>query len=550
MKPFLFIALLIPSLTFADCICTCTPSATATPQAALTPTPTSTATPTETSTPVPVDIVLDFTGGSPGDLVTISNLTASTNNSSGINGTWSFTRNPADHTNLVESPPIQLLQQIVCGNTTYFSTLGRAMKFDADVAVAHGAGYEQETYSFGSSTVGNVTLGSMSTFASALNTEADMFIMESNFSVTQFYNHAGTPYFQAHSSFSNRSQFGPRVSITGSGPFWISQRRNKTLGQTEVVIQDGMTGRFIGCSHTSTDLTTLASLVIGDYIAPQGGNFKHSIVALGFNDNATLPLAPGTLVLPALPAISAYDGQSGISLDLGDTAQISAFGYKIERSADGGLTWSTIQSYLEVPLNGSPVSPYLDTSTVNAVTYKYRVTGILGDWSSTATESNSLTRGAATWQDTLDPSISDTDDGQQNSSRLHSTLIALPAGTVSKLRVFIGAVTTYSAPGLKVALYDNSGHLVTQPLHDISLPVGYLNSWKELNVPPTTIAAGTYRIAWMALSSGTYLTYRYKNGTGISDWSTATYASFAQSAFAAPYSHINGADAAGVFLAP
>ncbi len=546
------------SLAFADCICTCTPSpsATVTPTATSTPTPTPVPTATVTPTPIgssaPVDIVMDFTGGSPGDLVTIANLTSSTHNLSGVNGTWSLTRTPADHTNLVASPVLPLLQSIICGDTTYSATSGRAMKFDADVAVAHGTGSEDETYSFSANTVGNVTLGSMSTFASTLNTEADMFIMYSSFSVIQFYRNSsgGTPYFEAHSTSNNRSQFGPRVPIIIPGPFWISHRRNKTSGLTEVVVQDGVTGRFIGCSHTSTDLTTLTSLVLTDYIAPQGGNFKHSIVALAFNDKATLPLAPGAFVLPPLPSVAAYDGSSGISLDLGDGAQIAAFGYKIERSSDGGDTWSTIQSYLEVPLNGSPVSPYLDTTTINGVTYKYRVTAILGEWSSTTTESNSLTKGAATWQDTADPVLSDSDDGQQSSSRVHSTVISLPAGTVSKLRVFIGADTTYPAPGLKIALYDNSGHLVTQQLHDVSVPVGYSNSWKELNVPITAIPAGTYRIAWISLSSGNYLTYRYKNGIGASDWSTADYTTFAQSTFAAPYYHVNGTDAAGVFIAP
>ncbi len=542
---------LIPSLSFADCICTCTPtpSATVTPTATSTVAPTPTVTPVETSTPVPVDIVMDFTGGNPNDLVTIANMTASTHNFSNVTGTWSLTRNPADHTNLVASLIIPLLQPIACGETTYATTSGRAMKFDADVSVAHGVSFEQETYSFGANTVESVTLGSMSTFASALDTEADMFIMYSNFSVTQFYNHSGAPYFEAHSSSANRSQFGPRVTITGSGPFWISQRRNKTLGQTEVVVQDGGTGRFIGCSHTSTDLTTLTSLVIGDYIAPQGGNFKHSLVALAFNEKAMMPLAPGAFVLPPLSAVTAYDGSLGISLDLGDSAQISAFGYKIERSSDGGSTWSTIRPYLEVPLNGSPVSPWLDTATVNGVTYKYRVTAMLSGWSSATTESNSLIKGAATWNDTLDPSTSDTSDGQGQNDRVHSASIALSAGTASKLRVYIGSVSTFST-SVKAALYDNAGHLIAQPRHDIALLPGYANSWLEFNIPVTTVAAGNYRVAWVALSSGTYVTYRYRNGSGTTDIGLGAYGTFAQSSLLTNFSHVNGADAAGVFIAP
>ncbi len=532
--------LLIPSMAFADCLCTCTPS----PSATVTP----------TSTPIgnsaPVDIVIDFTGGNSGDLVTAGNLTESTHNFSGVSGTWSVAHNPADHTNLIASSVLTLLQPILCGDTTYSTTSGRAIKFDADVAVTHGGVYDSGTYGFSANSVGNVTIGSMSTFASTLDTEADMFVLNSQWSVTQFYNGNGGRYFEAHSTFGNRSQFSVRIPITGSGPFWISQRRDVTAGLTEVVIQDGVTGQFIGCGKTSTDLTTLVSLVIQDYIKPAGGNFKHSIVALAFNDKATIPLAPGAFVLPPLARVTAYDGQSGISLDLGDTSNIAAFGYKIERSPDGGSTWSTIQSYLEVPRNGSNVSPYLDTSVENGVTYKYRVTGILGDWSSTATESNSLTRGAAAWNDTIDPSTADTNDGQQSSSTLHSVVISLPAGTVSKLRVYIGSVNTYNAPGIKIALYDSSGHLVAQSTHAVSLNVGYSNSWLEFNLPITTIAAGNYRIAWMGLSSGTYMTYRYRNGSGMTDWSTATYATYAQSTFATPWTHANGTDASGVFIAP
>ncbi len=550
MKRLVLLLILIPSMAFCcDCTCTPSPSATVTPTATSTPVPTATVTPTPIGNSAPVDIVMDFTGGSTGDLVTVANMTSSTHNFSGVGGAWSLTRNPADHTSLISSPAIALLQPIICGDTTYSATSGRAMKFDADLAVSHGLSYEDETYSFSANTVGNVTIGSMSTFASTLNTEADMFILYSNFSVTQWYAGNGFPYFEAHSSSNNRSQFGPRVPIIGQGPFWISHRRNKTSGLTEVVVQDGVTGRFIGCSHTSTDLTTLTSLVITDYINPAGGNFKHSLVALAFNDKATLPLAPGAFVLPPLPVVYAYDNQSGISLDLGDTAQTGAFGYRVERSTDSGSTWSTIQSYLEVPLNGSPVSPYLDTSAVNGATYKYRVTAILGDWNSTTTESNSLTRGAATWNDTLDPSTTDTSDGQIQNDRVHSAVVALAGGTVSKVRVYIGNVSTFST-SVKAALYDNAGHLIAQPRHDIGLNAGYNNSWLEFNIPVTFVAAGNYRVAWVALSSGTYVTYRYRNGFGMTDVGLGAYATFAQSALLTNFSHVNGAEAAGVFIAP
>ncbi len=538
------------SISFADCLCTCTPS----PSATVTPT----ATPIATTDNA--DIVMDFSGGSPNDLISVSNLTSSTTNASGITATWSLSRIPQQHTNIVDSTAIPLLQPIICGGVTHSNTSGRAMRYNLDLAVANASNplWEQQTYTFGTNSAGSVSLASMVTFNATGTTEADFLQLNSSFSVTQFNTTFPNPTLNAHSDKGGTTR-GFLLPINTGNTYWVTNRKNVSSGLTEVVVQDGTTGAFIGCSRCLQTVGGLNSMVLGDYILPGGGSFKHSFIALGLGAKAGLPLLPGTFVLPPLPSVVAIDNTSNISLDFDGPpsgnanvarSAYSGFAYKIERTSDNGSSWQTIQSDLEVPLIGfARISPYVDSAVSSGTTYAYRITSMLNEWSSVPAYSNSVTLGSAQWSDTIDPATSDTNDGQGDSNRVHSVVLALPAGIATKLRVYVGSVSAYST-NVKIALYDNSGHLAAQPSQALVIPPGYPNSWLEFNIPITAIAAGNYRIAWMALSNGSNVAYHYLNGAGTTDISTATYSTFAQIAFASPYSHVNGSDAAGVFISP
>jgi len=154
--------------------------------------------------------------------------------------------------------------------------------------------------------------------------------------------------------------------------------------------------------------------------------------------------------------------------------------------------------------------------------------------------------------DTLDPALANTDDIQEDAAFVHVVDVNLSAMTVQKLRVYIGTVVGNGQP-FRVALYDASNHLLTNTS-------GTLNGvdagrWKELVVPNVTIPAGTYRIAWTALSGATSVRYRYRNGNGATRVSDQTlfggYFGFPQNPLVDSVgSYRNGIDAAGVCGAP
>jgi hypothetical protein len=120
--------------------------------------------------------------------------------------------------------------------------------------------------------------------------------------------------------------------------------------------------------------------------------------------------------------------------------------------------------------------------------------------------------------------------------------------TVQKLRVYVGTVFGDGQP-FRVALYDASGNLLTNTRGTLNgVDAG---TWKELAVPNVTIPAGTYRIAWTALSGASSVRYRYRNGNGQTRVSDQT---FYGGYFGFPQNPLNdsngfyrnGMDAAGV----
>src|SRR5262249_59888376 len=151
--------------------------------------------------------------------------------------------------------------------------------------------------------------------------------------------------------------------------------------------------------------------------------------------------------------------------------------------------------------------------------------------------------------DTLDPAQSNTDDNQEDSALVHVVDVNLSAMTVQKLRVYIGTVIGNGQP-FRVALYNANGNLLTNTIG--TLNVVDAGTWKELVVPSVTIPAGTYRIAWTALSGPTSVRYRYQNGNGqtlISDQTLhGGYYGFPQNPLIDGGSYRrNGIDAAGGF---
>jgi hypothetical protein len=164
-----------------------------------------------------------------------------------------------------------------------------------------------------------------------------------------------------------------------------------------------------------------------------------------------------------------------------------------------------------------------------------------------ATPSPTSTPGGSC-SDTLDPALTNTDDNQEDAAFVHVADVNLLAMTVQKLRVYIGTVVGNGQP-FRIALYDASNHLLTNTSGTLNAVDG--GRWKELVVPNVTIPAGTYRIAWTALSGATSVRYRYRNGNGATRISDQTlfggYFGFPQNPLHDSNGfYRNGIDAAGV----
>ena len=163
-----------------------------------------------------------------------------------------------------------------------------------------------------------------------------------------------------------------------------------------------------------------------------------------------------------------------------------------------------------------------------------------------ATPSPTSTPGGSC-SDTLNPALANTDDNQEDAAFVHVVDVNLSAMTVQKLRVYIGTVVGNGQP-FKVALYNASNNLLTNTSGTLNAVDG--GTWKELAVPNVTIPAGTYRIAWTALSGATSVRYRYQNGNGQTRVSDQTlrggYFGFPQNPLNNSSSfYRNGIDAAG-----
>ena len=78
------------------------------------------------------------------------------------------------------------------------------------------------------------------------------------------------------------------------------------------------------------------------------------------------PLQPIGLIVTATSS-----SQIDLNWNLSSSAGPLVFGYTIERSADGGTTWSTIVSN-----TGSTSTTYYDTGVTSSTTYTYQVSAI------------------------------------------------------------------------------------------------------------------------------------------------------------------------------
>ena len=456
-------------------------------------------------------------------------------------------------------PPF--LDQIRCSSTLFSGVGTRAVMFDLDRAGVLNSTpiYEEMTRTISTSGVTQWTAAwmfaahNMGIAASPPTVIDVVYIADQGFNVAQFRVASTGSFINAHGQkLDTTSTFGTWVAVSQDKAYWVCLRHKSNVA--EVMVLDGLTGAFVGVSKCeSASGADLAYFTIHDYLTFNGGRFLLDNFVLGFSSNAAFPLAVPNFVLPPPTSVTAAQtGGTEVTLtwagNAADGANTSAFNFLIERKVSG--TWSTLST-----IDGTLLH-YLDSTVTAGQTYRYRVTAIVNEWSSTAVESSDVTISSGAWYDSVDPAITDTSGDNVDSGYYKSVIVSLPTGTVTKLRVYIQDCV-FDATGFKIALYDMSGSdaaNISQGDTSGVVNIADGGAWKEFTLGTgISVSSGNYRVAWTAQASPSDMHFRYKNGTGNTRLSDMTahggYTGFPYSPLTDPYSFsVGGSEAAGAFV--
>src|SRR5665213_4280528 len=107
---------------------------------------------------------------------------------------------------------------------------------------------------------------------------------------------------------------------------------------------------------------------VADTTVAAGTTYYYRIVAHNASGSSAVASIGATLTLPAAPSVTATVA-SATSINLAWAAILSATAYKIERSTDGGTTWSTLVA-------SQAAVTYANTGLTADTAYSYRVTAI------------------------------------------------------------------------------------------------------------------------------------------------------------------------------
>lgn len=159
-------------------------------------------------------------------------------------------------------------------------------------------------------------------------------------------------------------------------------RLNKTSQRAEICLIDNTTGALLGVSEAATDVSDMALIAWQDYLLNSGGgggNIDHGIIGIDWT-NAAFPLDPVTVPQPSITA--SQTATNTITIPITSVAQR----FKIERSANAGSSWSTLNANYDIARN---TSQYVDSTANTGGTYIYRVTALVGSLTSVVSASSS-----------------------------------------------------------------------------------------------------------------------------------------------------------------
>jgi hypothetical protein len=159
-------------------------------------------------------------------------------------------------------------------------------------------------------------------------------------------------------------------------------------GTVALVVLNATTGALVGTSGVNgSDAAGPVNYIrIQDYIdSDEGGETIHDSFVFGWGANAMLPLDED-FVSPPPTAINLT--QTAV-----DEVRLIWYGhglsYLIERRTNGGA-WSTLETYAPTGA-GSLQREYLDSTVSDSTLYEYRISAIIGDFTSAPTSMGGIT---------------------------------------------------------------------------------------------------------------------------------------------------------------
>src|SRR5690348_12777603 len=160
----------------------------------------------------------------------------------------------------------------------------------------------------------------------------------------------------------------------------------------------------ITLTRDGTTLTTNPSTITSDssgsfsatFAVPSSADGSHKVTATdGTNRHSALFAVGASTTAPQPPtgltAGTISSSQINLSWTAGNNGGSAIIGYEIERSTNGGSTWSTIQSN-----TGNTATTYSDTGLTSSTTYTYRVSAINAVGTSQPSNTASATTSSST----------------------------------------------------------------------------------------------------------------------------------------------------------
>ena len=150
---------------------------------------------------------------------------------------------------------------------------------------------------------------------------------------------------------------------------------NPVIGATGYNIQRSSNGGTTWTALVTSSLTG-ASTVFADTTVAAGTTYAYRIAATNASGSSAWFAGTTVTSVPAAPTLTAA-AASASSITLSWTAPASATGYKVERSSDGGTTWTTLTAN-----QAAPTVTYTSGGLLADTTYTYRVSAINGSGTS------------------------------------------------------------------------------------------------------------------------------------------------------------------------